>query len=374
MVGALALFVALSSSQDDVIKIGIVASQNGPLVPWGSDAINGAQLAVDQVNKAGGIDGKQVQLLVEDCYSTPEGGKSATQKLVREGVVGLLGSVSSGITQPMAQVSTEHGIPHVVIGGTKSGLVAAENVFRVCYTDNYQAHAMAKFAHAELGLRKIAVVTDEKQPYSYYLSKEFSEHFKKLGGEIAGEVSYESAQTDFSSQVVDLIKMRPDGVFLGGFFNEVGPLVRQAVQIGLDNVKFLGGDGWESMELIAGGGDAIIGGYFSTTFNNDLDLPETRKFISAWKAKHDSEPGTTMAALGYDAAKLLMDAIDRADSTESEAVIAALADTVGFRGLSGPITLKGHGGDAARSIVVNMVLKSGFTSAAIISWDEVYGG
>lgn len=379
MVGAVVLFVSMSvqsaaPSSDDVIKIGIVASQTGPLIPWGTDCIRGAQLAVDQFNDAGGIYGKKVLLLVADSASTPEGGKSAAEKLVREGVVGLLGDLASGITQPMARVSSEHGVPHVIVGATKSDLTEiGDNVFRVCYTDDFQGPVMAKFAYDTLGLRKVALMTDNRQPYSYYLSQSFKQFFEGLGGEIVAEESYESGQSNFLYELVKVKGGDPEGIFLSGYFNEVGPIAMQASQMGMEDVKLLGGDGWESMELLASG-DAIVGGFFCSHYSNDEQRPEVQNFVTAWRARHGSPPGTTMGALGYDAAALLMDAIMRARSTDSEAVIEALGNTVGFKGVTGTITLKGMGGDAARPALVLRVTRDGFVHAKTMSYEEVYGG
>ena len=379
MVGAVVLFVSMSvqsaaPSSGDVIKIGIVASLSGPLIPWGTDAYNGAQLAVDQVNASGGIAGRQVELLVQDCASTPEGGKIGTEALIAAGVVGLLGTVSSGITQPMARVSSEHGIPHVVVGGTKSGLTKDPNVFRVCYTDDFQGPVMAKFAYDTLGLRKVALMTDSKQPYSSYLSESFRKFFVGLGGEIVAEQFYESGQSNFLYELVKIKEGDPEGIFLSGYFNEVGPIAMQAGQVGLEDVKLLGGDGWESMELIDSGGDAIIGGFFCNHYSNDEQRPEVQNFVTAWRERHDDPPGTSMGALGYDAAALLMDAIARAGSTDAEAVIEALGNTVGFKGVTGAITLKGLGGDAARPALVLRVTRDGFVPAKTMSYEEVYGG
>ena len=267
----------------DTIKIGLVASQNGPLIPWGVDCINGVKLAVDLQNEKGGVDGKKIQLLVEDDASTPEGGKSAAEKLVSDGIIGLLGEVSSGITQPMSQVSFENGIPHIAVGATKTTITdMGSNVFRVCYTDDFQGPVMAKFAYDQ-GLRNVAIMTDEKQPYSQYLSKTFKEFFTKLGGTIAAEQSYESGQTTFTGQLSNIKSANPDGLFLSGYFTEVGPIVKQAGQLGLSNVTYMGGDGWDSNQLVKSGGDAIVGGFFCNHYNEHEKRKEVQDFLAAWR-------------------------------------------------------------------------------------------
>lgn len=359
----------------DVIKIGLVASQNGDLRPWGDDNIKGSQLAVDLINAAGGIDGKKVQLLIEDSNSSPEGGKSAAEKLASQGVVGILGEVASGITQLMAQVTYDNGLPHIAVGATKTTITDwGSNVFRVCYTDDFQGPVMAKFAYETLGLRNVAIMTDVKLPYSEYLSKTFKDYFVKLGGNIVTEASYESKSTTFTAQLSNIKSKNPEGIFLSGYFNEVGPIVRQAAQAGLTNVKYFGGDGWDSSQLIESGGDAIVGGFFCNHYNEKEDRKEVQDFLAAWKAKYNgSMPGTTMGALGYDAAALMMDAIKRATTKDGPGIIAAIEATENFRGVSGNITLKGMGGNPAKPALVVEVTKTGFIPRKTFEYSEIYG-
>lgn len=360
--------------EGNIIKIGLVASQNGDLRPWGDDCIKGAKLAVDLVNAKGGIDGKQVQLLVEDSASTPEGGKSAAEKLMGEGIVGLLGEVSSGITQPMTQVAYDNGVPQIAVGATKTTITDyGNNIFRVCYTDDFQGPVMAKFAYETLGLRNVAIMTDVKQPYSEYLTKTFKDFFTKLGGTIVAEESYESKQTTFTAQLSNLKAKNPEGVFLSGYFNEVGPIVRQAAQAGLKNVKYFGGDGWDSAELLTGGGDAILGGFFCNHYSDKESRPEVVNFLSAWKQRYKSVPGTTMGALGYDAAALMMDAIKRATTKDAAGIISALEATEKFVGVSGSITLKGMMGNPAKPALVVEVTKNGFAPRKQFEYEEIYG-
>jgi branched-chain amino acid transport system substrate-binding protein len=145
----------------DKIIIGLVASQNGDLKPWGDDSVKGAQLAVDEANAAGGVQGKQIDLHIEDSGSKPEQGKSAAEKLISDGAIGILGEVASGITAQMGQIAFEKGIPDIAIGATKTDLTdIGNNMFRVCYTDAFQGPVMAHFAYDELGCKKVAIMTD----------------------------------------------------------------------------------------------------------------------------------------------------------------------------------------------------------------------
>jgi branched-chain amino acid transport system substrate-binding protein len=268
-----------------------------------------------------------------------------------------MGEGSSGITGQMAQACFEKGVPIVAVGATRTDLSnTGANFFRVCYTDDLQGPVMAKFAYDDLKLRKVALVTDKKQPYSTGLSDSFRAYFTKLGGEIVDEQFYESDQTQFSGQLTNLKQKSPDGLFLSGYFNEVGPIVRQARQAGI-TVPVMGGDGWDSSEILNTGGDAILGGFFCNHYNNEDNRPQVKEFLAKWKAAYPNNPvpATTMGALGYDATALTLDALKRAKGLTSKDLIAALEETSGYPAVSGDITLKGQNGNPPkRAIVVEL--------------------
>jgi branched-chain amino acid transport system substrate-binding protein len=348
-----------NSATGDTIKIGLVASLSGNQKPWGDDSVNGARLALDEFNAAGGLNGKRVELMVGDSASKAESAKTAAEKLISDGVIGIVGEVSSSNTIQIARSAFEAGIPVVAIGATRTDLTdIGANVFRVCYTDDFQGPVMATFAYEKLGLRKVGVGTDTRQAYSQYLSKSFSDKFKSLGGEIVTEVFYEEGNTQFGGQINELKSKNPDGVFLSGYFPEVGPFAQQARSAGL-NVPLFGGDGWDSPELLNSGGDAIIGGFFCNHYTNADERPQVVAFLDAHRQKYNKLPGTTMGALGYDAMKLMLDALKRAEATNSRALLTAIEATENFPGVSGDITLRGQRGNPPkRAIVVEVGPKS----------------
>lgn len=355
----------------DTIKIGLVASLNGELKPWGDDCEKGARLAVEEFNAAGGVNGKKIELMIADSASKPEQGKSAAEKLISDGVLAIIGEVASGITLQMANSAFDKGIPIVAVGATKTTITdIGTNVFRVCYTDDLQGPVMAKFAYEELGLRNVAIMTDKAQPYSTGLSDSFRAYFEKLGGKIVDEQFYESKQTQFGPQLTNLKAKNPDGLFLSGYFTEVGPIARQAAEAQL-KVKLLGGDGWDSTELNTSGGAAIVGGYFCNHYNNEEDRPEVKAFLDKWKAKYGGLPATTMGALGYDATLLVCEALKRSTALTSEALIAAIEDTVDFPGVSGAITLKGMNGNPPKRALVVEVTSTGQVAKKAYEADSV---
>jgi branched-chain amino acid transport system substrate-binding protein len=348
----------------DTIKIACVASVSGDQKPWGDDQYDGAKLAVDEVNKAGGIQGKKVELILGDSGSKQDQAKTAAEKVLGEKVIGIVGEVSSGNTIQIAKSAFDKGVPVIAVGATRTDLTDnGANVWRVCYTDAFQGPVMAKFAYDKLGLRKVAVMTDNNLPYSQGLSKSFIDKFKQLGGEIVTEAFYESGgkqAPDYSSQLTEIGAKSPDGLFCSGYFPEVGPLAQQAVKAGL-KVKFLGGDGWDSDQLLTSGGNAILGGFFCNHYNNLDTRPQVQDFLTKWKATHGGkEPATTMGALGYDATALLLDALKRAKTLDSKGLMAAIEETENYKAVSGDITLKGKGGNPdKRAIVVEVTPKSG---------------
>ena len=359
----------------DGIPLGLVASQNGDLKPWGEDSARGAKLAVEEFNAAGGVDGKKVSLYIEDSNSKPEVGKSAAEKLTSDDkVICLIGEVASGITAQMGAVAKEKNVPLIAVGATRTDLTKGQpNLFRVCYTDAFQGPVMAKFAYEQLKLKNVALMTDKKQPYSTGLSDSFRAYFTKLGGKIVDEQFYEGGNTTFTGQLTNLKAKNPDGLFMSGYFSETGPIARQAKDAGL-NVKMLGGDGWDSSEILKSGGDAILGSFFCNHYNNKEDRAEVKTFLQKWGARYDcAYPATTMGALAYDATMLACDALKRAKTKDAKGLQEAIENTVDFKGVSGAITLKGKGGNPPKRALVVQLTKNGQEFAKAYDYDEATG-
>lgn len=353
-------------AEGDTIKIGVVTSISGEQKPWGMDQLDGCKLAVDEFNKAGGLNGKKVEIVEGDTASKPDQAKLAAEKTLGQGVIGIVGEVSSGNTIQIAKSAFEKGVPVVAVGATRTDLSdEGSHVFRVCYTDAFQGPAMAHFAFEKLNKKKVAILTDNALPYSQGLSDSFRAEFKKLAGpdSIVADEKYESGSkqgTDYQGVLTNIAKANPDALFLSGYYPEVGPIAKQARAVGIKAV-FLGGDGWDSDTILNGAGDAIIGGFFANHYNNLDPSPEVQGFLAKWKAAHNGgEPSTTMGALGYDAMALTLDALKRAKAADSKSLIAALEDSSDFKGVSGSITLKGMNGNPPKKlIVVEVVPKTG---------------
>lgn len=333
-----------NSQTGDTIRIGLISSISGPEAPWGIEARKGVEMAVDEFNEAGGVNGMKVELFVEDTAGLPEQGKSATERLIGERrVLAVLGEIASGVTKPAGEVCQERGVPLVSVGSTRVDLSdIGENFFRVCYTDDFQGAMLARLAYEDLNLRNVAIMTDKKLPYSTGLSNNFREYFTRLGGTIVTEVFYEKGQTDFKAQLTNIKAANPDGLFCSGYFTEIGPIARQKRDVGLD-VPFFGGDGWDSKELLQAGGQGIINAYYTNHYSNLEDRPEVKRFVENFRKKWNAEPGNAMAALGYDAAALLLDAIKRAKTLDSKGIREALMETKNLPLVSGTISMGANG-------------------------------
>jgi branched-chain amino acid transport system substrate-binding protein len=336
------------------IRLGAVFPLTGPLKPWGDEGRAACQLAVDEFNAAGGLDGKKVELMVADSASRAEQAKSAAEKLLSQGVIGLIGEISSGNTIQVAKAAFSYSVPLIATGATKTELTdEGAHVFRVCFTDDFQGPVMATFAFEELGLRRISLMTDNMAPYSQGLSKAFRDTFTKLGGEIVSETFYETGQNDFTSQITEVKAKQPDGMFLSGYFPEVGPMAQQIRSSGMSDVKLLGGDGWDSPQLLTAGGTAILGGFMCSATSNNDTRDETQAFLAKWKkANRGSLPATNSAALGYDAMGVMLDALKRCGGSDSVKLMEAIDGTERFPGATGDITLRGLGGNPSKRALV----------------------
>lgn len=335
------------------IKIGEFASLTGKEATFGVSSHEGTVLAVDEVNAAGGVLGKQLELIYEDNRSTP--GESATiaKKLItRDKVVAILGEVASGRSLEVAPIAQQYKIPMISPSSTNPDVTAVgDYIFRVCFTDPFQGKLLAEFASRTLKSKKLAILSDVAAPYSVGLARFVKEPFVASGGQIVSEEKYTGGDKDFKAQLTRIKGTNPDAILVPGYYNDVGLVVAQARQLGITAPLF-GGDGWEAPELIQiAGADALVGTYYSTHFSPESTEPLSQKFVAAYKAKYNGKVPDAMAALGYDSVLVLVEAIKRAGGTESQALRDAIAATKDFPGTTGNTTLD-EKRDASKPAVV----------------------
>jgi len=335
----------------DVIKIGEVGSMTGNEATFGTSTHQGIELAVNQINAAGGIKGKKVQVISLDDQGKPDEAATAVTKLITQnGVSAILGEVASSRSMAMAPIAQHHKIPMITPSSTNPKVTElGDHIFRVCFIDPFQGTVMAKFAHETLKVRKVAILRDVKNDYSVGLSNFFAETFKKLGGEILVDQSYSAGDIDFKSQLTAIRAKAPEAIFVPGYYTEVGLIARQARELGL-KVPLLGGDGWDSPKLTEIGGKAMDGNYFSNHYSAENQAPNIQDFIAKFKAAYGAVPDG-LAAAGYDAAKVLFDAMNRAKTLSSQDVRDAIAQTRNYQGVTGNITIN-EKRDAVKSAVV----------------------
>jgi len=332
------------SAASDVIKVGEYGSLTGTEATFGQSTHKGIQMALDEINAAGGVLGKKLELHTEDDQSQAGQASTVVHKLISsDGVVAILGEVASSRSLEAAPICQQNGVPMISPSSTNPKVTeVGDYIFRVCFIDPFQGTVMANFVRDSLKLDTAAVLIDTKSDYSVGLAKFFKERFVAAGGKIVAEEKYSGGDKDFNAQLTAIKAANPAAVFVPGYYTEAGLIAMQARQLGL-TVPLLGGDGWESDTLIPVGGAALEGDSFSTHFSSDDTAPVAQTFIQSFRKKFNETPDG-MAALGYDSAMILADAIKRAGGTDGAKVRDAIAATKDFKGVTGSITI-----DAARN-------------------------
>lgn len=328
-----------SAGDGDTIKIGEFASLTGATASFGTASHNGAVMVIDAANASGGILGKKIDLIIEDDQSKPGEAATAVRKLIsRDRVVALIGEIASSRSLEAAPIAQQSKIPMVSPGSTNQNVTkVGDYIFRVCFIDPFQGTVMAKFTLNSLKKTRVAVLTDVRQDYSVGLSQYYKDYFTKNGGTLVSEQSYSSGDQDFKAQLTSIKAANPEAVFVPGYYNEVGLIARQARELGI-TVPILGGDGWDSPTLTQIGGAALDNTFFSNHFSVEDQNPIIQDFVRSYRERFNKDPDG-MAALGYDAAKVLLEAMTRAGSTEPAKVRDALASTVDFQGVTGRISI-----------------------------------
>ncbi len=323
----------------DVIKIGEFASLTGKEATFGQMSHHGTELAIEELNAAGGLLGRKLKLLTEDTQSKAGEPATVVKKLIsRDGVIAILGEVASSRSMEAAPICQQNKIPQISPSSTNVKLTEmGDYIFRVCFTDEFQGKLLANFAQRTLKAAKVAILTDTKSDYSVGLTRDFKAPFTAAGGRVLVEQVYNGGDKDFKGQLTAVKAAGPDAILITGYYTDVGLIVKQAKQLGL-TVPIFGGDGWESSKLIEIGGKDAEGTYFSTHFSPEADVPLVKSFAAKFKAKYGELPDA-MAALGYDSAMVLAAAIKKTGSTEGPKLREALAATKDHVGVAGTITL-----------------------------------
>ena len=320
------------------VKVGVVIPTSGSIATFGQENINGLKLAMEKIKKTSK---QKLTLFVEDDKSEAIEATNAIRKLINVDKVNIvIGEVTSSNTLAMAPIAQENKIPLFSPAATNVKVTQVGNfISRACFTDDFQGVVMAKFAVNGLKKTKGLIVIDNSSDYSKGLGAAFKAEFLKIGGKLVSteELTYVQKDMDFQSLLRKIKRANPDVIFLPGYYQEVGLIIKQARALGI-NAPFLGGDGWDSPKLFEIAGPAIKGNYISSHFAPDDKDPKVQAFVKDYEKAYKAKPGA-MAALGYDAIGIVADAINRAKSTSSIDINNALLATKNFAGVTGSITL-----------------------------------
>lgn len=352
-----------SKSSND-IPVGAYLSLSGSDSTFGIDTRDGIELARQEVNDKGGIKGRKVNVIYEDDKSTSQEASNKVRQLIdRDKVIAILGEVASSRSLAGGLIANTKKVPMVTPSSTAVEVTKdREYVFRTCFTDAQQGDVAARFVFDTLKKKNVGLFYVAQDNYSAGLAKSFKESLQKLGGTIVVEKGYQSKETQFTTLLSDLKASKPEIIFVPVYYNDMVQIARQAKQLGMPGSMFIGGDGWDSSDLIEGAGEALEGAYFTNHYAPDVPWPNSQAFLKSFKAKYNHEP-SSLSAQGYDAARLLFDAMGRATELTPEAVKTALVQTKDFAGATGTLTIdKDH--NANKPIVVVQVKGKKFTYAS----------
>jgi branched-chain amino acid transport system substrate-binding protein len=328
-----------SAPEGSTILVGEVGSFTGDTATFGISTHQGIELATKELNAAGGLLGKTVEVVKYDNQGKEEEAATATNRLITQHkVVAVLGEVASRRSKAMAPIAQNHKVPMISPSSTNPEVtLIGDYIFRVCFIDPFQGAVMARFAFDNLKARRVAILRDVGQDYSVGLADAFTKTFKEMGGEIVVDQSYTDKDVDFKAQLTSIRGVKPDAIFIPGYYTQAGLIARQARELGL-KIPLMGGDGWDSPKLFEIGGKALENSYISNHYSPDNQQEIVQNFIKKFKEAYGVIPDG-LAAQGYDAALVLFDSIKRAGSTEAKAIRDAIASTKDFQGVTGKITI-----------------------------------
>lgn len=333
------------SGDAEVIKIGANLELSGGVASYGQSIAEGVDLAVEEINASGGIDGKKLEVVKVDNKSEAAEATNAAIKLTsQDKVTAIIGAATSGNTVAQAQIANQENTILLTPSGTSPNVTVGEDglneyVFRMCFIDPFQGTVAANFAANELGVRKAAIFADSASDYAKGLAASFKETFEAAGGTIVAEEAYVAKDTDFRSTLTRIKGQNPEFVFIPGYYEEVGLIIKQAREMGL-NVPFMGADGWDSPKLIELAGAENLNNTFITNHYSSEDPDEKiQNFVTKFKEKYNGKSPDAFNALGYDSVYLLADAIKRAGSTDPVAIKDALAATKDLSLVTGIVTI-----------------------------------
>jgi branched-chain amino acid transport system substrate-binding protein len=358
------------------ILVGEYGSMTGPQATFGQSTHNGIMMAADEINAAGGVNGRKIKVLSEDDQSKQEEAANAVTKLISQNnVVAILGEVASSASIAAAPICQSNKVPMITPSSTNDEVTRkGDYIFRVCFTDSYQGEYQAVFADqwctANNKPKSVAMLTDVKSDYSQGLAKVVTAKFTSLGGKIVGTQSYANGDSDFRSQLTAIKSTNPSLIYVPGYYTDIGTIAIQARDLGI-TVPILGGDGWESPRLLEIGGKALEGCFYTNHYFYGDSNPVVSSFVQKYKERFGQTPDS-LAALGYDAMKTLADAMKRAAKLDGPSIRDAIGQTKGLVGVTGTINIGPERNAMGKSLIVEEIKNGQLTLKATI--DPAKGG
>lgn len=333
------------NGDSDIIKIGMNLEITGNVASYGSSIAAGAELAIEEINENGGIDGRKIEFVKVDNKSQNDESVTAAYRLAtQEKVDVMIAPATSGNVLATVQIANENKIPTVTASGTAPNLTENadgsinEYIFRTCFIDPFQGVVAANFATEELGVKNVAIYADNASDYAKGLAASFKKQVEKNGGKVVAEEAYVAKETDFKSTLTLIKSKNPEFIFIPGYYEEVGLIVKQARELGI-NVPLMGADGWDSPKLVELAGAKALNNTFITNHYSSED-PDDRiqDFVKVFKDKYKESPNS-FHALGYDTVYFIKDAVERAGSLGGEKIKDALASTENLELVTGTFSV-----------------------------------
>jgi len=334
------------------IRIGYLGDLSGVTYDFGQSARNGVLMAAEEINRAGGINGRKLDIVIEDDQGKPAIAAAGISKLLQGGkVIAVIAGGTSNNSRAAAPEAQVAKIPLVAPSSTDPQVTQiGDYIFRTCFIDAFQGEVMARFAANTLKAKKAGILLDFNSSYSRGLSDFFELSFTRLGGQVVSKQSYTTGDRDYRGQLNTLRTAAPDVIFIPGYYEDVALMAKQARQLGIAQ-PLLGADGWDAPELWDRGGDSLNGSYISSHYSAEDQSSLVQSFVKEYKQNYGNLQPDAHAALGYDAMRVVADAIQRAGTTDGQKLREALAQTASFPGVTGVITMNAER-NAIKSAVV----------------------
>jgi branched-chain amino acid transport system substrate-binding protein len=329
----------------DDIKVGINVELSGGVASYGTNARDGAILAIEEINKAGGVLDKKIKPIERDCKSIADEAMSVSAALMGEKIVAQIGPLTSGDVAGSTPVMMENKVPLIAPAATAANVTVDDKtgktrdyIFRVCFIDPFQGTLMAQFATDNLEAKKAVIYCDNSSDYGKGLAQYFEKTFTENGGTILAKEGFVKDDRDFRAALTKIKGLNPDFIYVPGYYQEVAPLIKQARELGI-TVPMGGCDGWDSPDMVSvAGPSALNKTYFTNHYSSQDTDPQVVKFVEAFKAKYNKEPDA-FAALGYDSVQIMVQGLKDAGEADSVKLTEALAKIKDFAGITGKMSI-----------------------------------